>query len=243
MSVAVVEKIFLLLETLARANRSLALKDLSETTQIPKPTAYRLMQTLQKLGYVVRADEGGTDYLLGPRIKELSTGAVHQQLKDAARPLMAKIHKATNETVNLGVREGLYVRYIEYFETTQPLRLIVRPAQSDSLFSTALGRAILSALTPKELDRLIQAAKTKADPAQPPVRAAAVRKVIAETIERGWAEEREETVQGVCCVAVSLARIGYPEASISVSVPSARFDANCQKAITRIFTNITHHAE
>lgn len=238
MTVAVVEKIFLLLESLARANRPLPLKELSEITRLPKPTAYRLLQTLQKLGYVTRPGEDSTDYLLGPRIKELSTGAVHQQLKDAARPLMTRLHKAVNETVNLGIREGLSVRYVEYIETTRPLRLIVRPGQTDSLFSTALGRAILSALDDEGLDRLLIAAKTKADPEQPPLRPAAIRKIVAATRDRGWSEEKEETVKGVCCVAISLASLGHPEAAVSVSIPGARFDAACQRTIEDIFKTL-----
>ncbi len=67
MTVAVVEKIFLLLETLARADHALPLKQLAELTELPKPTAHRLLQTLQKLGYVVR-EGNSSDYLLGHRI-------------------------------------------------------------------------------------------------------------------------------------------------------------------------------
>jgi DNA-binding IclR family transcriptional regulator len=234
MTVAVVEKIFLLLETLAQADQALPLKQLAELTELPKPTAHRLLQTLQKLGYVVRDGEG-SNYLLGHRIQELARGPISLRIQDAARPLMQKLHKTVNETVNLGVREGLLIRYVDYIETDRPLRLIARPGQTDSLFSTALGRAILSALPDPEIGRVLAALPREVRAAQC-IRPAQIQAAVVAARKRGWAEEQGETVQGVSCLAVSLADLGYPHAAVSVSVPTVRCTDACRRAIEGIFT-------
>jgi IclR family transcriptional regulator, KDG regulon repressor len=233
MTVAVVEKIFLLLETLARADHALPLKQLAESTELPKPTAHRLLQTLQTLGYVVR-DGDSTNYLLGHRIQELARGPIHQRIKEAAAPLMQKLHKALNETVNLGVREGLLIRYVDYLETSRPLRLIVRPGQTDPLFTTALGRAILSAHSDDEVQRSVADLRREAGGPNH-IEGSKIQQVLATARKRGWAEEEEETVKGVSCLAISLRRLGYPNAAVSVSVPTVRCNKACLHTIETIF--------
>jgi DNA-binding IclR family transcriptional regulator len=241
MNVAVVEKIFLLLETLARAEEPMPLKRLTELTRLPKPTTYRLLKTLQQLGYVVR--HGATsDYLIGHRIEELASGPIQRRLKEVARPLMTRLYKAINETVNLGVREGFLIRYVEYLETSRPLRLVVRPGQSDPLFSTALGRAILANQTDSEVTHLIETARlviagrSNSSAAKKPTRSGALKSILAATRKRGWAEENEETVEGVCCIAISLKPLGYAEAAVSVSIPKVRYTSSCRRQIETIFT-------
>ncbi len=239
MTVAVVEKIFLLLETLARADHPLPLKQLAKTTELPKPTAHRLLQTLQKLGYVVRAGTSA-DYLLGHRIQELARGPIQQRIKNAALPLMQKLHKTLNETVNLGVREGFSIRYVDYFETSRPLRMILRPGQTDPLFSTALGRAILSALPDDEVRRTLKAFQREVGaPRSFPL--AKLQPIIAAARKRGWAEEHEETVKGVSCLAISLQRLGYPDAAVSISIPTVRCNEACRRAIEAIFKKFNEH--
>lgn len=238
MTVAVVEKIFLLLETLAGADHALSLKELAESTELPKPTAHRLLQTLLSLEYVVR-DGKSSEYLLGHRIQELARGPIHQRVKDAAQPLMQKLHRTLGETVNLGVREALSVRYVDYLETDRPLRLIARPGQTDSLFTTALGRAMLSVLPENEVMRLWlgHRPETKGslrfDTSQ-------FRQAMATTRKRGWAEENGETVPGVSCLAVSLRNLGYLNAAVSIAVPTVRCDKACRGAIETIFREFLH---
>jgi DNA-binding IclR family transcriptional regulator len=234
MNVAVVEKIFLLLETLAQAEKPLPLKRLTELTELPKPTVYRLLKTLQELGYVVR--HGATnDYLMGHRIAELACGLQHRRLKEAAHPLMKRLYKAANETVNLGVREGLCVRYVEYLETSCPLRLIVRPGQSDNLFSSALGRAILSTHSQEEVVRLVGLSRSTFPGEKTHPRPLALKSLLAAIRKRGWSQENEETTEGVCCVAISLKSLGFPEAAVSVSIPKVRFTPTCRRQIENIF--------
>jgi DNA-binding IclR family transcriptional regulator len=216
-----IDKVFGLLEFLARENKPVSLQAATESVGLSKPTAYRLLQSLQKLGYVSRP-MGSRDYVIGQRTALLSVADPWPELKSSARPLLRKIHEELNETVNLAVLSNDRVNYLDFIETTQPLRFIVTPGQSDPYYCTALGRAIAAQLSDGQFERLLST--TKLTPLTPYTVASVpeLRRRIHSVRETGVAEEIEETVLGVCCLAVSLASMGHPEAAISIAVPVQR---------------------
>jgi DNA-binding IclR family transcriptional regulator len=121
MSIAVLDKTFSLLEVLARMGRAATLADLARESRLPKPTAYRILRSLRDLGYVVQSDRGGA-YSLSERLQSLGEQGRDESLREKAAPLMRRLHAEFDETVNLGVLEGIYVRYAWVLETTHALR-------------------------------------------------------------------------------------------------------------------------
>jgi len=138
-----VDKAFGLLEFLAASGRPASLQEVTDAVKLPKPTAYRLLQSLQKLGYVSRPSDSH-NYLVGPRTARLAVSDPFSAVKVAARPLLRRLHEEYNETINLGALSGNQIIYLDFLETTQALRFIVTPGQSDPRYCTALGRAVAS---------------------------------------------------------------------------------------------------
>ena len=238
MNIAVIDKTFTILEVMARTGRPLSLADLAEECRAPKPTVFRILKSLRDLGYVEQPDKGG-EYGLSERLSSLREYGRDEAVRDKALPLMESLHAEFNETVNLGMLEGLYIRYAHVIETTQPLRWIVKPGARDLFHTTALGRAIAANLPAEQQTRLV--AKLCATlPARG--RATARTKIereLVETRERGFAFEDQETVEGVACVATPLAPHGEPLAAISVSVPVHRFPAAQRAALIRAVLQIS----
>jgi DNA-binding IclR family transcriptional regulator len=82
-----------------------------------------------------------------------------------------------------------------------------------------------------EIDALVSLAKM---PALTPATVRSrdeLRRRILEARQKGYAEESGESVEGVECLAVSLARAGFRNAAISMAVPSQRLDPKKRKAI------------
>lgn len=230
MSIAVLDKTFSLLEVLARMGRAATLADLARESRLPKPTAYRILRSLRDLGYVVQSDRGGA-YSLSERLQSLGEQGRDESLRDKAAPLMRRLHAEFDETVNLGVLEGIYVRYAWVLETTHALRWIVKPGARDPFHTTALGRAIVAGM-PAEAQARLVAKVCAATPARG--RGALrerLRRELELTRERGFALEEEETNAGVACVAVSLAPLQEPLAAVSVSVPVNRFPVARRSAL------------
>ena len=232
-----VERSFDLLEFLASIGRAASLKEVADVTHLPKPTCYRLLASLQKLGYVSRAP-GKSEYLLGPRMARLASIDPYAGLKAAARPLLQRLHGALNETVNLGVLSGTRVLYVEFIETTRPLRYVVTPGESDPYYATALGRAIAATLEDDVLTELL--AKTVLKP-QTPDGIRSKSELIAElkrARQAGYAEESNQAVEGVTCHAVALGFLGFPEAAISVAVPASRLTPKLRREIIQAFKTL-----
>jgi DNA-binding IclR family transcriptional regulator len=241
MSIAVIDKAFTILEVMARTGRALSLAELAEECRMPKPTVYRILRSLRDLGYVDQEDRGG-DYRLSGRLASLREYGRDEAVRDEALPFMRQLHAAFDETVNLGLLEGIYVRYAHVIETTQALRWIVKPGARDLFHTTALGRAIVSRLPAEQQARLLAKAC-----AELPARGRAATKLklereLAATRERGYALEQQETVEGVACVAVSLVPLGEPLAAISVSVPVHRFPADQRARLIRAMQEVAQPA-
>lgn len=239
MSIAVIDKAFSILEVLARTGRPLALAELAQEGRLPKPTLYRILRSLRDLGYVMQADRGGA-YALSDRLASLRVHSRDEVVRDKALPLMEELHATFDETVNLGLLEGIYIRYAHVFETTQALRWIVKPGARDMFHTTALGRAIVANLPGEQQARLV----TKACATMPARGRAAARAKLKRELEltsrRGYALEEEETVAGVACVAAPLAPLGEPLAAISVSVPVHRFPAARRAALIEALQHAGH---
>ena len=230
MSIAVLDRAFSILEVLARTRRALSLAELSEEGRLPKPTVHRILKSLRDLGYVEQDDRGGA-YELSARLASLHEYGRDEAVRAKAQPLMQRLHAAFDETVNLGLLEGLTIRYAHVIETTQPLRWIVKPGARDSFQTTALGRAIVAQLPPEQQARLVAKACAALPTRGRKAARAALEQELAMTRSRGFAREEEETVAGVACLAVSLGSLGEPLAAVSVSVPVHRFPPRQRTAI------------
>ncbi len=224
MSIAVLDKAFSILEVLARTGRELTLAELAEEARLPKPTVHRILRSLRDLGYVVQADRRGT-YQLAGRLGSLRTHGRDEAVRAKARPVMERLQADFDETVNLGLLEGVFVRYVHVLETSQPLRWIVKPGARDPFHTTALGRAVVAGLPDEQQRRLVN----KAAPRGP--RRTRLQQELAATRARGYALEEEETVAGVACLAISLGWLGEPLAAISVAVPIHRYPPRQRAAL------------
>lgn len=101
--VGVLDRSVLLLELLADGPRSL--RWLSEHSRLPRPTAHRLLVALEAHGLVGRDATGA--FRLGPRLTELAFRAdPAMDLATLAGPVLARLHDATGESVQLYVRSG-----------------------------------------------------------------------------------------------------------------------------------------
>ncbi|MCF7688868.1 MAG: IclR family transcriptional regulator [Cephaloticoccus sp.] len=241
MSIAVLDKAFSILEVLARTGRALSLAELAEEGRLPKPTVHRILRSLRDLGYVTPAGTRGS-YKLSERLSSLREHGRDAALRARAQPLIDALHQRFDETVNLGVLEGIYIRYAHVTETAQALRWIVKPGARDLFHTTALGRAIVANLPDEQQSRLV----TKACATLPARGRKAARLLLeqelAATRARGCALEEEETVAGVACVAISLVSFDELLAGISVSVPVNRFPADRRDTLISAMRQLSHGA-
>jgi len=223
--VGVLNKTLDLLEALSGTD-SATVADLATASGVNKAAAYRILNTLERRGYVVRVPDEVRRYSLGPAFRALARDAASPgDLLAAARPLLRRLWEEFDETVNLGVLSHGRVLYLEILESEQGLRTTVAVGTHDDLHSTALGKAMLAALPVSEARSLLQHADLVAKTPHTLTSVPDLMREIERTRQRGFALDDEENEPGARCVAVAVTDgQGRPLGAMSVSGPAWRID-------------------
>jgi IclR family acetate operon transcriptional repressor len=147
---------------------------------------------------------------------------------------MAELRRITGETVNIAVVHGNRISYAEIFPGRYPVRMLTAVGEEVPAHATAIGKAILAALPPKQRDMFLGAEPYPAFSARTIVRRKDLDKDIEVTRARGYAVDDEEAaVQSACIGAEIVGGDGYPIAAISVSGLAARLKGRARPEIGR----------
>src|SRR5580693_10583398 len=177
------------------------LRWLSAESGLPRPTAHRLLVALEVHGLVARDDSGA--FRLGPRLTELAFRADPAlDLAALAGPVLARLHEATGESVQLYVRSGDQRLCIAARDAGTGLRDSV-PIGALLPLDVGSGGKVLLAWSP-DGSRLLPAAD------------------LATVRSRGWAASVAEREPGVASVSAPVLRDGVLLASLCVSGPVSR---------------------
>ena len=95
---------------------SLSLQEIGERIKMPKTTAFRLVATLERAGFLIRMDN--QQYCLSLKLARLG-GMVRSTLsvRDVARPVMLEVNQATSETITLNSIVGNERMVLEVVDT------------------------------------------------------------------------------------------------------------------------------
>src|SRR6185312_10860454 len=147
-------KAFALLKSFRDAEEWVSSSELSRRAGLPEASGYRLIQTLEEIGAVVRGERGR--YRPGPLLGSLSQNvAIAECRRVAAREDMTALGRKLNVTAHLGILEGGMVTYVAKFDTPTSCAAHTRPGAQLEPYSSGLGKVLLSALPQSELDNFI----------------------------------------------------------------------------------------
>lgn len=133
--------------------RAMTLSDVAAATGLPRPTARRLLLTLEELGYV-RAGDGR--YSLTPRVLALGTGYVSSLgLWDIARPHLETLVARTGESSSMAQLDGSDIVYVARVAVPKIIALRVDIGTHFPAVVTSQGKVLLAALPAPELDRVL----------------------------------------------------------------------------------------
>jgi IclR family pca regulon transcriptional regulator len=181
---------------------AMSLTEVATATGLARPTARRILLTLEELGYVRSADRG---YSLTPRVLELGVAYVGSMgLWDVARPHMERLVARTNESCSVAQLDGPDIVYVARVAVPKIVALAVQIGTRFPALQTSLGKVQLAALPIDELDRVLaEPTRSGLVPRWQPDRAErddALREVRA----RGWALTDEQLALGIRSVAAPL---------------------------------------
>jgi DNA-binding IclR family transcriptional regulator len=190
-------KAVLLLEALAD-EREATPRRLSELLHEPRTTVYRLLTGLQALDMVEAGSQTGT-YRLGWRLLRLGSAVIERlDERQAALPVMERIHERTGETVFLCVRRGDDAVCIERLDGLRVQSLALRLGGSLPLHLGA-GPRVLLAWEPREEWEAYLTRQTplEAMTEKTPVTRKALFAELEQSLARGYAVSDEDVTPGI----------------------------------------------
>lgn len=191
-----------LLFQIARDSEPMTLADLTRAMRLPKPTVYRLALALEQAGFLQK-DPLSKRYLIGAQLEELSLCAIRSGASHGARRLMMNgLAESIGARINLAVVKSGKLLLVEWVESTSPLRVDLRPEAHIPVHCSASGKLLVAFGSPSMRDVLMQSAPFKALTRRTITSARAMARELSEIRRRGHAEDSEEFLAGVNCLAV-----------------------------------------
>ncbi|WP_109479769.1 IclR family transcriptional regulator [Paraburkholderia sp. C35] len=220
---AAFSKFMSVLQLIADAKDAPSVPQLAAASGFPRPTVYRIVGALIAEGLVVESLRGGT-FELGPRLLTLASRSWERSdVRVAAADALQTLRDATQETVDLAVRSGSEMVYIEKLESPHAVRMASRIGTRVTLYSSSVGKAYLAALDDTARDGLLEGVTLARFTPNTIVEPDALRAELEETRARGYAEDREENEAQIFCYGCAIRGAdGLPIACISVSIPLFR---------------------
>ncbi|MHC1562588.1 IclR family transcriptional regulator [Actinomycetospora sp. C-140] len=211
-----------LLKEFSFTDRELGVAELARRLGLGTSTVHRMLATLADERLLERGPSG--TYRLGLAVHELGASvAPHVGLHEAAMPAMAGLRHVTGETVQLAVLDGMHSVYVERLESPHTVRIFSRVGTRLPATTTSTGKVLLAALPADELDARLVAWTPERPTPHSIADEATLRRRLREIVERGWADNREESRLGVVSVGAAVHdEHGAAIAALSVAAPVAR---------------------
>jgi len=230
-----------LLEAVARYPEPVSLKILAAETGLHSSTAFRILDSMISNGFVERDASG--KYQLGRKLLRLGSRVRAQSdVRHIAQPVMSRLRDQLGESVNLTIREGDEVVYIEKATPNRMMHVQQLVGSRAPLHVTAVGKLML-ALSGEEECRGY-AARTNL-PAYTRNTINSLPKLLTEAAtlrQQGYAFDDEEAEIGVGCIGTLI----YDEngdivAGLSVSAPIERRKTEWVKELLKAAQEISEH--
>ena len=199
---------------------TMTLSEVAAATGLARPTARRMLLTLEELGYV-RTTQGA--FALTPRVLELGMAYIGStSIWDIARPHMEQLVELTGESSSLAQLDGSDIVYVARVAVPKIITLAVTIGTRFPALQTSLGKVLLAELTPIELERVLaEPGRSGITPLwQPDVEER--NQILDEVRTRGWALTDEHLAHGIRSIAAPV-RDGthHAVAALNVTVHAA----------------------
>jgi IclR family transcriptional regulator, pca regulon regulatory protein len=201
-------------------HRCMSLTEVAAAAGLARPTARRLLLTLEELGFV---RSSGGSFALTPKVLTLGMAYVGSLgLWDIARPHLEELVAATGESSSMAQLDGSDIVYVARVSVPKIIALRVEIGTRFPAVQTSQGKVLLAALPPDELEATLAVPSRARLPPYIGRPAGQLDRELTEVRARGWALADEELAPGVRSVAVPVRDgAGVVRAAMNVTVHAA----------------------
>jgi len=221
-SIQVIDRSVSLLDAIAQYDKAVSLKILAAQTSLHPSTAFRILGALIDVGFVERDSAG--HYQLGRKLTQLASKVSRGvDLREEAIDIMEMLCDETGETVNLTVREGDEVIYIERVTPKRMMRVEQVIGSRAPLHVTAVGKLMLAELGEPFIRSYAQRTGLKRYTQNTLVAEQDLLNAVRFAQQKAVAFDDEEAEEGVGCIGVLISNNSKNViAGLSISAPIER---------------------
>ncbi|MHB8453499.1 MAG: IclR family transcriptional regulator [Acidiferrobacterales bacterium] len=221
-SIQVIDRAAALLNAMAALSEPASLKFLSAETELHPSTAFRILNAMAEHGFVQRSDVG--HYSLGMKLLHFGSRVRgNVDLLREARPIMEWLRSQVGETVNLTVREGDEVVYVERAIPNRMMRVEQVIGSRAPLHVTAVGKLFLAEAGENACREFAHRTGLPRYTPNTLVHVTRLWRQVEAAGIQGYALDDEEAEQGVGCIGAPVRDShGTMVAGLSISAPHER---------------------
>jgi DNA-binding IclR family transcriptional regulator len=211
-----------LLAHIAGRDEPPTLAELSRAMKLPKPTTFRLARALENAGFVHK-DPLTLRYQVGSSFEDVAlNGLRNSAAHGARRKLMNELAERLGARVNLVVLKAGNLSFVQWVESTAPLRVDINGDMPMPVHCSASGKLLL-AFGPVQLrEAFLRSAPFRSHTKNTITTARGLAREFEEIRKRGYSTDDQELLPGVNCLAVPVCnRAGQTVAGLAVMAPVA----------------------
>jgi len=222
-SIQVIDRMMNLLNALAAHAEPVGLKQLATQTALHPSSAHRILGVMVEKGLAERVEHG--NYQLGIKLLELGNVVKARiNVRHVALPFMQKLCDELGETVNLTLRQGDEIVYVERVAADKAMMRVVQVVGARApLHITAVGKIFLSQNGAGACEAYAKRAGMPAYTEHTITTAGKLKTEVDKAGRDGFALDEEEAEKGVCCIGAGIRdSTDKIVAGLSISAPAER---------------------
>lgn len=198
-----ITRVLEIIEAISCSERPPSPAELSIMLDIPKPSIHRLLQQLEREGFVQTNMRG--NLVPANRMHEIALGVLHTtHFKAIRQAILQKLANEVGETCGISLPNGVDMIYFDRVQTNWPLQINLQTGSHTPIWCTASGKLYLSTLSKRRRQRLINnmslerhAKNTITDPID-------LERALTEIEKQDLGIDNEEFVDGMAAIAVPI---------------------------------------
>ncbi len=207
-------------------HESFGVTDLARRVMLLPSDVHRILTALRASGYVEQ-DPETRKYRLGFALVRLGLTAFQRnEFRNKAQPVLMRLSRQIGTSIHLGVfdeREAEVI-VIDHIETSTENIFRGHLGTAVQLHCTALGKAILASLDRHTVARALERSAIARNTRRTITDITVLETQLARVQRQGYAVDRDECIEGACCIASPLFDSGgVVVGAVSASMPTSVF--------------------